>query len=145
MPGTIVDFKRPPAPPSAEALRLAQGLGWFSIGLGAAELLMPRVLTKLLGLRGQENLVRSYGLRELGTGIGILRSQDPTAWIWGRVGGDVLDIATVAMGLRGPRRGNAALALVSLAGVTAVDAVVGGMLSGKPGLGRPRNRAQRAS
>ena len=144
MPGTIVDFKRPAAP-VARPIQLARGLGWFSIGLGTVELLIPRMLTRLLGLRGQENLVRSYGLREIGTGIGILRSQDPTAWIWGRVGGDVLDIATVAIGLRGPRRGNAMLALISLAGVTAVDAVVGGMLSGEPNLTRLNNPAQHAS
>ncbi len=143
MPGTIVDFKRPAAP-NAQALRLARGLGWFSIGLGAAELLMPGALARALGLRGQENLVRSYGIREIGTGIGILRSQDPTGWIWGRVGGDVLDIATVAIGLRGPRRGNAVLALVSLAGVTAVDAVCGGLLSGKTDLAKLRARVQRA-
>ena len=110
MPGTTLDPK---------ALQLARALGWFSIGLGAAELLAPRLLTRLLGLRGHETLVRSYGLREVGTGIGILRSQDPTTWIWGRVGGDVLDIGTVALGLGGPRRANAVLALVSLAGVTA--------------------------
>ena len=144
MPGTIVDFKRPPATP-AQSLRLARGLGWFSIGLGTVELLAPGMLTRLLGLRGQESLVRSYGLREIGTGVGILRSQDPTAWIWGRVGGDVLDIATVAVGLRGGRRGNAILALVSLAGVTAVDAVVGGLLSSKTELGQIRWPARRAS
>ena len=144
MPGTIVDFKRPAAT-QARALRLARGLGWFSIGLGTMELLMPGALARLLGLRGQENLVRSYGLREIGTGIGILRSQDPTGWIWGRVGGDVLDIATVAIGLRGPRRGNAVLALVSLAGVTAVDAVVGGLLSSKTDLPPLRWPIQRAS
>ncbi len=144
MPGTIVDFKRPAAAP-AQSLQLARGLGWFSIGLGAVELLTPGALTRLLGLRGQENLVRSYGMREIGTGIGILRSQDPTGWIWGRVGGDVLDIATVAIGLRGPRRGNAILALVSLAGVTAVDAAVGGLLSSKTDLKQVRWPARRAS
>ncbi len=131
MPGTIVDFKRPPAAP-ATPLQLARALGWFSIGLGATELLAPRMLTRMLGLRGHENLVRSYGLREIGTGVGILRSKDPTSWIWGRVGGDMLDIATVALGLRGPRRANATLALVSLAGVTAVDVVCGGTLAKRP-------------
>ena len=129
MPGTIVDFQRPRNPASVSPGQLAQALGWFSIALGAVELLLPRVLTRLLGLRGHETLVRSYGLREIGTGIGILRSEDPTTWIYGRVGGDALDIATVALGLGGPRRASAALALVSLAGVTAVDVICSGMLA----------------
>jgi len=36
---------------SADAL--ARGLGWFSIGLGLAEVLAPRTLTRALGLDGQ--------------------------------------------------------------------------------------------
>ena len=128
MPGTIVDFK-PQRATGVSPVQLAQALGWFSIALGSVELLLPRVLTRLLGLRGHESLVRSYGLREIGTGIGILRSRDPTTWVYGRVGGDALDIATVALGLGGPRRASAALALVSLAGVTVIDVVCSGMLA----------------
>ena len=129
MPGTIVDFKRSKPAAAMPPEHLARALGWFSIALGSIEVLAPRALTRLLGLRGHEQLVRSYGLREIGTGIGILRSNDPTYWVWGRVGGDALDIATVALGLGGPRRANAALALVSLAGVTAVDVICSGMLT----------------
>ena len=72
---------------------------------------------------GQERAVRAYGVREIVNGIGILASDDPTPWVWGRVGGDALDIATVAAGMSGdnPRIGNAAVALVSLLGITAVD------------------------
>ena len=130
MPGVIADFQREKtvSTPRVSPQMLAQGLGWFSIALGTLELAAPRALTRLLGLRGQETLVRSYGLREIGTGIGILRSNDPTAWVWGRVGGDALDIATVALGLRGPRQASAALALVSLAGVTAIDLFCGTLL-----------------
>ena len=131
MPGTIVDFQRPGRARAVSPGQLAQALGWFSIALGATELLLPRVLTRLLGLRGHETLVRSYGLREIGTGVGILRSKDPTYWIYGRIGGDALDIATVALGLGGPRRASAAMALVSLAGVTAIDIVCSGMLAKK--------------
>ena len=31
---------------------MAQGLGWFSLGLGAVELLAPHLLTRALGMRG---------------------------------------------------------------------------------------------
>src|SRR5512140_3802102 len=83
--------------PSAEtAHSMARGLGWFSIGLGVAEVLAPCALTRCLGMGGNEQLVRAYGLREIATGIGILSSDKPAAWIWGRVGGDALDMATLA-------------------------------------------------
>src|SRR3954452_22927910 len=67
---------------------MARGLGWFSIGLGLAEVLAPRALTRGLGMEGNEQLVQAYGLREIATGIGILSSDQPAPWIWGRVGGD---------------------------------------------------------
>ena len=79
---------------------MARGLGWFSIGLGLAEVLAPRALTRGLGMEGNEQLVQAYGLREIATGIGILSSDQPAPWIWGRVGGDALDMATLAGGLQ---------------------------------------------
>ena len=52
---------------------LARALGWFSIGLGVAELLAPRKLEKAIGVKKKHNgLTRSYGLRELTAGIGLL-------------------------------------------------------------------------
>ena len=71
---------------------MARRLGWFSIGLGLAEVLAPRALTRGLGMEGNEELVQAYGLREIVTGIGILSSDQPAPWIWGRVGGDALDM-----------------------------------------------------
>ena len=75
---------------------VAKGLGYFSIALGIAELVAPRTVCRAVGIAGQENLVRAYGAREIATGIAILASHDATPWIWGRVAGDALDIATVA-------------------------------------------------
>ena len=43
-------------------------------------------------------LIRVYGMREIATGVGILSQDDPTPWLWGRVGGDVLDLGTLAAG-----------------------------------------------
>src|SRR3954454_10064131 len=87
---------------------MARGLGWFSIGLGLAELLAPRALTRGLGMEGNEQIVQAYGVREIATGIGILSSNQPAPWIWGRVGGDALDIATLAAGLQqdNPKKDN---------------------------------------
>ncbi|HEX6011499.1 MAG TPA: hypothetical protein VFY87_06775 [Geminicoccaceae bacterium] len=70
-------------------------------------------------------LIRAYGVRELATGVGILSQDDPTPWVWGRVAGDALDLATLAAGLRGdnPRQENAAMALMAVAGVTLLDVI----------------------
>jgi hypothetical protein len=102
---------------------LARGLGWFSIGLGLVEVLAPHRLTRALGMRGHEQVVQAYGWREIATGIGILAAKDPTPWIWGRVGGDALDLATLAGGLHehNRRKENVGLAMAAVAGVTALD------------------------
>ena len=41
--------------------RLARSLGWFSIGLGIAELFAAEQMTRALGMEGKEALVRSFG------------------------------------------------------------------------------------
>ena len=104
---------------------LAQGLGWLSIGLGVAELAAPGNLARFLGMEERTELIRTYGAREILTGIGILSQNDPTPWIWGRVGGDALDLSTLAMGLGrdNPRRGNVGLAIGAVAGVMALDLI----------------------
>jgi hypothetical protein len=112
---------------SENAHSLARGLGWFSIGLGLAEVLAPRALTRGLGMQGSEQLLQAYGLREIATGIGILSSEQAAPWIWGRLAGDALDIATLSTGLKedNPKRENVGIALAAVAGVTALDLVCG--------------------
>ncbi len=122
---------RRPGHPDSATDALARGLGWFSIGLGLAELLAPRRITRALAMEGQETLVRAYGVREIATGIGILASKDPTPWIWGRVAGDALDLATLAGQLKGGNRhaGNVGVAIAAVAGVTALDILCAQTLS----------------
>lgn len=102
---------------------VSTGLGWFSVGLGLAELAAPRAFCRWLGMGGHERLIQAYGAREVATGIGILTAGDPTPWVRGRVAGDVLDLTTLATGLhRGnPRRGNVVAAMAAVLGVTAID------------------------
>jgi hypothetical protein len=101
---------------------LAQGLGWFSVGLGLLELLAPRRLSYELGMGDRSGMIRAYGARELAAGIGILSQRDPTPWVWARVAGDALDIATLVGALPdNRRRGNVELALLAVAGVTLLD------------------------
>jgi hypothetical protein len=101
---------------------MAQGLGVFSLVLGAAELLAPRQLARALDIEGQERLLQLYGLREIGAGIGLLASRNKGPWLWGRVAGDVLDLATLGAALGTSRRKEAvAMAIGSVAAVTALD------------------------
>ena len=110
---------------------LAKGLGWFSLGLGLAEVVAPGKLARWLGMEGSENLLRVYGFREIATGLGILSRREPTEWVWGRVAGDFLDLATLVPGLStdNPNRKNVAAAIAAVAGVTVLDVLAGKQLS----------------
>jgi uncharacterized membrane protein len=112
-------------PPTKDAL--AESLGWFSIGLGAAQLAMPRVLCRVAGARDRSRnvaLMRGRGVTEVAKGVGILTRPKPTNWFVARVAADAADIALVGGALvqnRG-RRSRALFALASLAAVTVADA-----------------------
>ncbi len=99
----------------------ARGLGWFSIALGLAELLAPYAVARAVGLQGREGLVRLYGLREIATGIGLLTADDPSPWVWGRVAGDALDLATLGTGMRDGNVARPLAGIAAVAGVTAAD------------------------
>lgn len=101
----------------------ARSLGWFSIGLGMTELLMPRRLGRLIGVRDHHGLLRAMGAREIGAGIAVLTERIPTRSIGARVTGDAVDLALLAGGLlsSGAKRGRVAGALAAVGGVTALD------------------------
>ncbi|QGZ29312.1 transcriptional regulator [Stutzerimonas stutzeri] len=108
--------------PNHSARTLARSLGWFSIGLGVVQLAMPGKLARFLGVPGNEGLIRACGVREVATGIGLLLSDDPKPWIYGRIGGDALDLAGLGMSIEtGTEQVNAAIAASAVAGITAVD------------------------
>ena len=102
-------------------------LGWFSIGLGLAEVLAPQAVARWIGLDEDEHkiLLRAYGVRELAAGIGILTRPKPTYWMWNRVLGDAVDLGSLrkAMETRGNDRRRLKLAALAVAGVTALDLV----------------------
>ncbi len=100
---------------------MARGLGWFSIGLGAVELLMPRALARGLGMPNSGGLLFLYGLREIATGVGILRAKNQTPWLWGRVAGDALDLATLAAHSGPNHKLRIRAGMAAVAGVTALD------------------------
>lgn len=106
--------------------KLARGLGWFSIGLGLAELTMPRSLGKLIGMKPSKGgiaTLRLMGLREIGTGLGILMNPTSQGWVAMRVAGDLLDISLLAglLTAKSRNRYKTASTLLAVVGVTALD------------------------
>jgi hypothetical protein len=105
------------------AYKTARVLGWFSLALGAAEIIAPGAVNRSLGFREHNALVRGFGLREIAAGLGILIMPNPTPWVWARVTGDMLDLTSLLFGLdrNNPRRSSAMAAFVSVAAVTLID------------------------
>jgi uncharacterized membrane protein len=119
------------------AERVARGLGWFSIGLGLAELIMPGVVGRLAGGRGKHTgLIRLFGLREIASGLAIFgQGRKPAAAVWSRVAGDALDLATLGLAAASPRTSKAgvAFATANVLGVTALDLLTARELSQETG------------
>jgi len=125
-------------------VKLGKGLGWFSIGLGLAELFAPHAMSRLVGADDHGKapwIMRACGIRELGVGLGLLAKPTSPALQWARVIGDALDLTklagTMASSTSKPRRIGA---LVATAGVAAADtyAVV---RQSRRKLGKPVRRA----
>lgn len=125
--------------------KLGKGLGYFSIGLGIAELLMPHRVARLIGVE-DDGLVpltlRAFGAREIATGVGLLARPTSTSGPWARVAGDLLDLAMLGLAAsrRSYARGRTFGAMAAVAGVAAVDAYAG-VRQARRKLGEPVRRA----
>lgn len=118
---------------------LARGLGWFSLGLGAAQATVPGRMGRFIGAGDGERtqlIMRTVGLRELGAAAGILLQDRPTGWLWGRVGGDVMDLALlwVAIQSKSARPGRIAGAVGAVAGIAILDLFCSRQFSQRPNL-----------
>jgi hypothetical protein len=104
--------------------KISRGLGLFSVALGIAELVAPRQLTRALGVGEHDKLLRGFGVRELGPGMALLRSDKPAPWLWARVAGDALDLAALGAAFRrSSRRVAVGAAIAAVAGIGVVDAL----------------------
>jgi hypothetical protein len=65
--------------------------------------------------------MRLMGVRELAQGVGILVRPRPTAWLWSRVGGDVLDLSLLGLTAAKNRRKRTAFAIANVLAVTVPD------------------------
>ncbi|KQR69406.1 hypothetical protein [Rhizobium sp. Leaf341] len=111
---------------------LTRGLGWFSLGLGLFQLVAPHRITRALGVRGSEHVVRAYGAREIASGM-LTLSTDKRAGLASRVAGDGLDIVTLLALLShgNPRRQTAKAALAMVVGIAALDLLAASAVSAK--------------
>jgi uncharacterized membrane protein len=116
---------------------LARFLGWFSIGLGAAQVVAPRTMCKLIGADGDgggATVMRLMGIRELTQGTGILTRPRPTGWMWSRVVGDALDLSLLGLvAVRSDKRMRTAFAIANVVAVTVPDVFEARHLAAKSG------------
>ncbi len=125
--------------------RLAGGLGWFSLGIGLLEVAAAGPVARGLGLRGQETLLRAFGLREILNGVGLLTAADRRPWMQGRIAGDALDIATLlAFARRSRNPATLAVGVAAVLGVTVLDLVCAEALRSEEAERETRARAVRA-
>jgi uncharacterized membrane protein len=109
------------------SLRRSASLGWFSLGLGMAELVAPRSLGRLIGAGDDAQTcttLRALGLREVASGIGILTRPEPAPWLWARVAGDLMDLAFLGSSV-GKRRSSSKRLLAASAAIVGVGVVDG--------------------
>jgi uncharacterized membrane protein len=128
----------PPVPraPSPEG-EITRFLGWFSLGLGVPQTLAPGRVNRLIGVRddtSSRTWQRIVGARELAAAAGIFSRPRPAGWLWGRVAGDIKDLALLGAAWRNKeqRAGRLAAATASVAGITAVDAFTAARMSRVP-------------
>lgn len=110
--------------------RWAQALGWFSIGIGLTEVLAPRQLANTIGINDSDDnctVLRGFGVREIVNGIGILTQPRSSGWLWGRVGGDAMDLAFLCKqyGDDATDKGRLSTAVAAVVGVAALDVMCG--------------------
>jgi len=105
---------------------MAKALGFFSLGLGLAQLAAPRRVMNAIGVEDTDrnrNTMLALGLREFTSGLGILGPGHTAGWLQARVGGDVMDLALLAGAFRSDERDGRRLnvALAAVAGALVLD------------------------
>jgi uncharacterized membrane protein len=94
-------------------------------------------VARAIGLEDDDRtrrMITAFGVREVATGLGLLRRPDSAAFAWGRVAGDAMDLAVLGKALTSDRnnRSRVAAAAAAVLGVTVLDVIAGRSLSGAP-------------
>jgi uncharacterized membrane protein len=134
-------------PKSTTEEKLAGFLGWFSLGLGTAQLVMPGALNRLAGIEddaGARTWQRIVGARELAAFALIQADRPrPVLPVWARVGGDVKDLVLLSLAWKRKRQDTArlAMAIANIGAVTALDLYTAQRLSRSRGGGSEEEAA----
>jgi hypothetical protein len=102
--------------------RAARALGYTSLALGLTEIAAPNWLAGQMGIDEKPGLFRALGLREIASGVAILRGEKKAPGLWSRVAGDVMDLALLGVAARASsRKGGVGAAAAMVLGITALD------------------------
>jgi uncharacterized membrane protein len=109
----------------AQRRPIIPALGWFSIGLGVTQCLVPRQFARAIGVPPRTGLMRLLGLREITAGVGLLTQRQPVGWLWARVGGGMLDLTLLGSALTAKRAEKNTItgAMAATIGIMALDVV----------------------
>ncbi|GHF03422.1 hypothetical protein GCM10018789_37020 [Streptomyces werraensis] len=105
---------------------LVRGLGWASALLGVPQVAAPAGFARALGVGDaprHRSATTAVGVRELAAATGLLGRPHP-AWLWGRVGGDLMDLTMLARALKnhdGRGLGRTVAAAAAVTALTATD------------------------
>ena len=107
-----------------QAQTMSRALGWFSIGLGLAQLAAPRRIARTTGLPYSPALLRLIGVREIATGCAILAKPNSAPAVSARVARDAMDLALLGAAFgtaNGEQKPKLAATTAAVAGVTALE------------------------
>jgi uncharacterized membrane protein len=129
-------------------LQLSRGLGWFSIALGATEVLAPGAIARIAGVREDDraqSVIRTLGAREISHGVAILGDPSSAPRLWSRVVGDAIDLGFLASAMRaeGSDGNRVAMATAMVAGVTLLDVIAAQRLGSTNGARQSARRGSR--
>jgi uncharacterized membrane protein len=118
-------FRRQPPDEKNSDVRLARGLGWFSLIRGVAQVAAPAMLARAIGLVPHARtraVIRLMGAREIATGLAVLARPRSSRPLWARVVGDAIDLALLRVAARSrSSTGRLVGATRAVAGITALD------------------------
>jgi uncharacterized membrane protein len=105
---------------------LARGLGWFSIALGTAKLVAPKLVAGAIGIESSpvtSVITRLVGAREIASGLNMLLQPRRPLPLWARVAGDAVDLALLGVAGLTQRADGLRLAgaVAAVGAVTALD------------------------
>ena len=128
--------------------QVGSGLGYFSLTLGALEVLAPRRIARALGLDEEgtaKTVIRAFGVRELAAGVMLLRGPAVSTNAWNRVIGDVIDAGALAWAAKNSTRKSALTGALAFVGAAAIlDATTAIGLDNETGRTFPRLRQAHA-